>query len=130
MRKFFVGVIQRGQPEQSYNAAALLDIGVPVFKRLTPATMTQVKYLFDDESDRLARICAGDMEEVYPDNTKEIVEGFVRRCLETRHSARSRTVPTLSPSSFDVTEQWVPQSPPLLEEVTPVVASSASSPSE
>jgi|GEM_PF-2910694 len=101
MKKYFVGIIQRGQPEQSYNAAALRDIDVPVFDRLTSGSMERVNFLFKNEHDRLANICETDMEQVYPDNTKEIVQDFVERCLRAQRRKRATGVPQLTAESFE-----------------------------
>jgi uncharacterized protein (TIGR00661 family) len=84
LKKFFIGVPQRAQPEQSYNAQALKELGVPILRRLNQRTMKIVDSLLADSSDQLAGICEGDMEEVYPDQTRGIVQDYIRRCRELR----------------------------------------------
>jgi hypothetical protein len=46
--------------------------------------MKIVDSLLADSSDKLAGICEGDMEKVYPDETRGIVQDYIRRCKELR----------------------------------------------
>jgi uncharacterized protein (TIGR00661 family) len=91
LKKFFIGVPQNCQPEQGYNAAALKGLGVPVVRKLTPRSMQIISKLIAEKSDQLASICDGDMNERYPDNAKEIVHEFIRRCQMERQRWNSRS---------------------------------------
>jgi hypothetical protein len=46
--------------------------------------MKIVDSLLADSSDQLAVICEGDLEKVYPDQTRGIVQDYIRRCRELR----------------------------------------------
>jgi ssDNA-binding replication factor A large subunit len=53
-------------------------------RKLTPRSMQIISKLIAEKSDQLASICDGDMNERYPDKTKEIVHEFIRRCQMER----------------------------------------------
>jgi uncharacterized protein (TIGR00661 family) len=84
LKKFFIGTPQRCQPEQGYNAAALKELGVPIVRSLTRKSLPFICEKIESHSDRLAAICEGDMEQQYPDQTKEIVREFIRRIRAAR----------------------------------------------
>jgi uncharacterized protein (TIGR00661 family) len=98
LKKFFIGTPQRAQPEQGYNAAALRGLGVPTVRRLTTRSMRIIDTLLTDRSEVLASICQGDMKEVYPDNTREIVQDFIKRCREQRQRCSGGSSPNQSKS--------------------------------
>jgi hypothetical protein len=60
-------------------------------RKLTPRSMQIISKLIAEKSDQLASICDGDMNERYPDNAKEIVHEFIRRCQMERQRWNSRS---------------------------------------